>query len=514
MADDQRPDTRPVSDEEAPLLNSDEGRQDDSTPEHTVPRRIASKLYVSHFLSTWNSRVFEFGAVIYLATIYPGTLLPMSIYALARGLSAMLFATAVGQYIDTGNRLQVVRVSIVFQRLVVAMSCVVFYIMALHEELDGKTKAGMLALLSFLACIEKLCSIMNLVSVEKDWVVVVAGEDQRALSVLNAQMRRIDLLCKLLGPLSIALIDGFSTKVAIIVNFSMNIASVTVEYYAIARVYHEVPALQEPKQQVQDDESDLPDVSNRDRLSIRTRVLAILKRSKANFGLYFRHQAFLPSLACALLYLTVLSFSGQMVTYLLTTGYTSSQIGIARTISVSFEVLATWVAPWLISHIGPIRAGLWHSTTQVSMLIAGLIVFFAFDSSNPIISASGLVGGTILSRLGLRGFDLCTQIIVQEEVEAENRGAFSSVEAAWQSLFELLAYGSTIVFYQPTQFKWPSLISVTAVATASSLYTVYVYIKRGHLIHFEKIAGLCMSKEDRNRNVERGLQRILSDGEI
>lgn len=112
MADDQRPDAGPVSDEEAPLLSSDEGRQDDSTLEHTVPRRIASKLYVSHFLSTWNSRVFEFGAVIYLATIYPGTLLPMSIYALARGLSAMLFATAVGQYIDTGNRLQVVRVSI------------------------------------------------------------------------------------------------------------------------------------------------------------------------------------------------------------------------------------------------------------------------------------------------------------------------------------------------------------------------------------------------------------------
>lgn len=28
----------------------------------------------------------------------------------------------------------------------------------------------MLVLLSFLACIEKLCSIMNMVSVEKDWV--------------------------------------------------------------------------------------------------------------------------------------------------------------------------------------------------------------------------------------------------------------------------------------------------------------------------------------------------------
>ena len=77
-----------------------------------VPARITRKLYLSHFLSTWNSRVFEFGAVLYLATVYPGTLLPMSIYALTRGLAAIVFAPPVGQYIDSGNRLQVVRVSI------------------------------------------------------------------------------------------------------------------------------------------------------------------------------------------------------------------------------------------------------------------------------------------------------------------------------------------------------------------------------------------------------------------
>jgi len=49
-------------------------------------------------------------------------------------------------------------------------------------------------------------------------------------------MRRIDLICKLIGPLFIALIDGISTEVAIIINFLMNVASVLVEYFAIARV--------------------------------------------------------------------------------------------------------------------------------------------------------------------------------------------------------------------------------------------------------------------------------------
>merc|ERR1711900_46267 len=243
-----------VSSEQDPLLKPlNENNADNQAVEHSVPKSIARRLYLSHFLSTWNSRVFEFGAVLYLATIYPGTLLPMSIYAFTRGFSAIIFAPAVGQYIDTGNRLQVVRVSIVVQRIVVATSCVLFYILAIHLPLGRGGKTGMLVALSFLACIEKLCSIMNLISVEKDWLVVVCRKDQTALRALNAQMRRIDLLCKLLGPLFIALVDGASTEMAIIINFCMNVASVLFEYFAIARVYYRVPDLQQPKQRSRSD---------------------------------------------------------------------------------------------------------------------------------------------------------------------------------------------------------------------------------------------------------------------
>jgi iron-regulated transporter 1 len=73
--------------------------------QNRVPVRISRLLYVLHFLSTWNSRVFEFGAVLYLATVFPGTLLSMSVYALTRRLSAIVFAPAVGQYVHTSNRL-------------------------------------------------------------------------------------------------------------------------------------------------------------------------------------------------------------------------------------------------------------------------------------------------------------------------------------------------------------------------------------------------------------------------
>jgi iron-regulated transporter 1 len=172
----------PIIDDRTPLIHNAVGSR------NQVPIRITRRLYTSHFLSTWNSRVFEFGAVLYLATVFPSTLLPMSIYALTRGLSAILFAPAIGYYVDTGNRLQVVRVSIskcsllkspswdvanistVCQRLAVAASCVIFYVLVIGMPLGRGGRTGMLVLLSFLACIEKLCSIMNMVSVEKDWV--------------------------------------------------------------------------------------------------------------------------------------------------------------------------------------------------------------------------------------------------------------------------------------------------------------------------------------------------------
>lgn len=237
-----------------------------------------------------------------------------------------------------------------------------------------------------------------------------------ALRALNARMRRIDLLCKLFGPLLIAFIDGASTKVAIIVNFAMNVASVPIEYFAIARVYHTVPELQQSKkQQHLESREEVQSQEPVDRMTLNwNHIKKIAYKYATDLNMYFHHRAFLPSIGGALLYVTVLNFAGPMVTYLLSAGYTSTQIGIARTLSVAFELLATWLAPWITGRIGPIRAGLWLSSWQVMMLVMGIVVFFVFFEDCPAISASGLVGGTILSRVGLRGFDLCAQLIVQE----------------------------------------------------------------------------------------------------
>ena len=140
---------------------------------HHLAKNVTLRLYLSHFLSTWNSRVFEFGAPLFIANLYPNTLLPGSLYALVRGFSALLYSPRVGRYVDSGDRLRVVRVSIVAQRAAVVLSC--GGLVAVKDGVGGVDKGSVggmavMGVLAVLACCEKLASVGNLIAVERDWV--------------------------------------------------------------------------------------------------------------------------------------------------------------------------------------------------------------------------------------------------------------------------------------------------------------------------------------------------------
>ncbi|KAG7284860.1 hypothetical protein NEMBOFW57_009475 [Staphylotrichum longicolle] len=181
-----------------------------------------------------------------------------------------------------------------------------------------------------------------------------------------------------------------------------------------------------------------------------------------------------------------------MITYLISVGYKSLHVGVARTVSTVFELSATWIVPRLTKRIGIVRGGIWSLCWQMVWLAGGMIWFFADASgkgTNSVVSATGLAVAVALSRIGLWGYDLCAQNIIQDEVESEYRGTFSTVEASFQNLFELLSYASTIIFSRPGQFQWPAVISVVAVYAAGCLYTAFVRRRRGHLFHTPSCMG-------------------------
>ncbi|KIY03664.1 uncharacterized protein Z520_00355 [Fonsecaea multimorphosa CBS 102226] len=491
-----------LSEDDVALLASTDATENPAEDE--ISPGLARRLYVSHFLSTWNFRGFEFGAVLFLANIFPDTLLPLSVYGLVRALAAIVFAPLVGRYIDTGSRLKVVRNSIVYQRGAVVLSCAIFYLMLWQRpHLKPWNLYALLAVVSVLACVEKLTAIMNTVSVERDWVVVIAGDNEATLRTLNSQMRRIDLFCKLCSPLLIAALESYNTKVAIAVMGGINGISTIAEYVFIARVYAAFPSLVRSNPSATgNDESD-HDLGQEFESAPHDPVRLSLWRS---LKIYTSQGAFLPSLSLSILYFTVLAFSGQMVTYLLASGYTSTMIAVMRLISTGCEMSATWMAPSVMAWIGPIRSGLWFLNLQMACLAVALSFFWMAGS--PIWAASGLIAGTILSRVGLWGFELSAQVIIQEQVEPGYRGSFSTTESSFQNIFGLCAYISTIIFPRPASFKWPATMSVVAVYTAGALYASFVRRRRGHLVHVSK----CLEgRKHSTLESQRVYQRCRSD---
>jgi iron-regulated transporter 1 len=375
--------------------------------------------------------------------------------------------------------------------------------------LGGNAERGLLTYIAFLAsvilaCLEKLAFVANTVAIERDWIVVVSDSLKIERQELNSTMRRIDLVCKLVAPVGIGLLDGYSTKVAIWVVFAQNAISVAVEYFAIAQVYAAVPELargkeQEPTSSQQEGQFVSP---SRTVLELATSVLRPWKD-------YLHNPAFLASFALSVLYLTVLSFASQMTTYLLTLGFTSTHVSIMRLVSVILELSATCAAPWLMSRVGVVRSGLWFINEQL-ISIALAIGLFLMYNEKPMLAGVTLVSGVALSRLGLWGFDLSVQYLVQDDAPEATRGSFSAIEMSLQNIFELLSFATTMIFYRPEDFKIPIYISAGAIATSAACFAGFVRQKRGHLLHTDK----CLKRMGRGKARYRVLPTIEEEVEL
>lgn len=455
--------------------------------ENKPPKSLLYRLYISHTLSTWNARTFEFGAVIFLAAIFPGTLFFASCYALFRSAAAATLGSWIGNLVDSKDRLHIVRQSIVWQRVSVALSCLILAVLLNGSSQHSIVLYGLFATIVALAGVEKLAFVANTVAVERDWIVVVSDSLGLERQELNSVMRRIDLVCKLIAPLGIGLLDGYSTKLAIWVVFGQNAVSVLIEYFAIAQVYSAIPELGQGRELGNTTAASSETLQAADG-TVRSRsTLNTIKDNIRPWKDYFQNPAFLASFSLSLLYLTVLSFASQMTTYLLTLGFTSTHVSLMRLIAVILELSATCAAPLLMNKIGAVRSGLWFINEQlISIMLA--ISFFAATTSQTHLKLAGLalVAGVALSRLGLWGFDLCVQYLVQEDAPAATRGSFSAIEMSLQNVFELLSFATTMIFYRPEDFKYPVYISAGAVALSAACFAGFVRQKRGHLLHTSK----------------------------
>lgn len=179
---------------------------------------------------------------------------------------------------------------------------------------------------------------------------------------------------------------------------------------------------------------------------------------------------------------------------------------------------------------GLARSGLWSVFSQLSCLVRsaqGLILLVLITSQVPVVFAifsisyppppatatdienttlnlilRSLPGPSLptaivlftflsISRLGLWTFDLCVQELDQILVPAGQQAAFAGTETAFASLFELGQWALVAVLSSPDQFVWVAVLSLGAVALSAIMYAGWHLRLRGHLVHWDRMSGLC-----------------------
>ena len=321
-------------------------------------------------------------------------------------MASICFASAVGSWIDHApSRLWILRVTISAQRISIVIAYVFWLFLANddkaavrrrntiydHVETRGDTllqrsfdwtpsghmKNILFAIILILGVVEHLSDIANRISLDRDWLPILAPSSASSLSAstpydlthLNAVMRRIDLICKVITPF---LISGFVTtvnhhQIGIIAVALVSGLSWAAELWCARKVYSSSSALCSPKEFAKfDTVSIIERVSGNEAISIRNPLnllYEIWHQSVVWFWdqslllqQYFSTSVWIPSMAWALLHLTVLAYSASLITYLLNIGVSLYLITIASATGSLIEVSSTVLTPWVIHRLSRERA--------------------------------------------------------------------------------------------------------------------------------------------------------------
>ncbi|CAI9097207.1 OLC1v1033580C1 [Oldenlandia corymbosa var. corymbosa] len=352
-----------------PLINSD-----DEPQQHPLsfPPYLLAYLYVGHFLARWGARMWEFSVGLYMINVWPDSLLLAAAYGVVESGSTALFGPFVGQWVDNFTYVKVVRLWLLSQNLSFVIAGVtVIALLVFEDMLSLKSPAfiSLVLLINLSGAVAVLSTLAGTILVEREWVVVIAeGQPPGTLTKMNSMIRRIDLSCKLFGPVLTGFVISFVSLTASALILALwNLISVCFQYWLLMSVYNGIPALSESShkrlQRRRDNEApnDVPNDHQRSGGNQNSYFSA--------WRVYLEQDVVLAGMALALLYFTVLSFGTLMTAALEWEGVPAYIIGIARGISATIGIGATFLYPLLESRISTLRTGLWSIWSQWSCLL-------------------------------------------------------------------------------------------------------------------------------------------------
>ncbi|XP_011902641.1 PREDICTED: solute carrier family 40 member 1 isoform X1 [Cercocebus atys] len=365
-------------------------------------------LYLGHSLSTWGDRMWHFAVSVFLVELYGNSLLLTAVYGLVVAGSVLVLGAIIGDWVDKNARLKVAQTSLVVQNVSVILCGIILMMVFLHKHelltmYHGWVLTSCYILIITIANIANLASTATAITIQRDWIVVVAGEDRSKLANMNATIRRIDQLTNILAPMAVGQIMTFGSPVIGCGFISgWNLVSMCVEYFLLWKVYQKTPALAvkaafkeeetelkqlnlhkdtEPKplegthlMGVKD--SNIHELEHEQEPTCASQMAEPFRTFRDGWVSYYNQPVFLAGMGLAFLYMTVLGFDCITTGYAYTQGLSGSILSILMGASAITGIMGTVAFTWLRRKCGLVRTGLISGLAQLSCLILCVISVF------------------------------------------------------------------------------------------------------------------------------------------
>ncbi|XP_015672555.1 solute carrier family 40 member 1 [Protobothrops mucrosquamatus] len=370
-------------------------------------------LYFGHALSTWGDRMWHFAVAVFLVELYGNSLLLTAVYGLVVAGSVLILGAIIGDWVDKNSRLKVAQMSLIVQNASVILCGILLMIVFLFKMQLVNLYQGWLLTLCYIlvisiANIANLASTATGITIQRDWVVVVAGDNRSTLADMNATIRRIDQLTNILAPLAVGQIMTFGSPVIGCGFISgWNLISMCIEYMLLFKVYKKTPALAH-KAGPKGEESELKQLNvqkdgeskgtegvqlihkkenavsepEQENTSCLSRMTEPFSTFRDGWVSYYNQSVFLAGLALAFLYMTVLGFDCITTGYAYTQGLSGSTLSLLMGASALTGILGTVAFTWLRNKCGLIRTGIISGIAQLSSLV--LCVISVFTPGSPL----------------------------------------------------------------------------------------------------------------------------------
>ncbi|XP_062972341.1 solute carrier family 40 member 1 [Elgaria multicarinata webbii] len=371
-------------------------------------------LYLGHALSTWGDRMWHFAVSLFLVELYGNSLLLTAVYGLVVAGSVLLLGAIIGDWVDKNPRLKVAQTSLIVQNASVIVCGILLMIVFMYKAQLVTLYQGWLLTLCYIlvitiANIANLASTATGITIQRDWVVVVAGENRNKLADMNATIRRIDQLTNILAPMAVGQIMTFGSPVIGCGFISgWNLISMGVEYMLLWKVYQKTPALAykasskveeselkqlniqkdgelKPTEGVQligEKDVKVSEPKLEEDVSCVSRMAEPFSTFRDGWVSYYNQPVFLAGMALAFLYMTVLGFDCITTGYAYTQGLSGSTLSLLMGASAITGIMGTIAFTWLRRKCGLIRTGIISGIAQLASLV--LCVFSVFMPGSPL----------------------------------------------------------------------------------------------------------------------------------